>query len=181
MKKRIGISIVAICVMMLGNVSFAQSNNGQSQTREQLAETQAKHIATEMNMDKATAKKFTETYCQYQNELWAIRPAERQYRNRATTDEEAERIIKQRFEHSRKILDLREKYYGIYRKFLTPLQIQRVYNLEQSMADRISRNGYGNRNGNGTGYGRGNGAGQGRGYGNGAGQGRGQGYWNNGR
>ena len=47
------------------------------------------------------------------------------------TDEETGQMLKARFAHSQKILDLRQKYYGIYSEFLTQKQIQRVYELER--------------------------------------------------
>ena len=47
--------------------------------------------------------------------------------------------MKERFAHSQKILNLREKYYGEYSKFLTQKQIQRVYQLERQMMQRLSK------------------------------------------
>ena len=47
------------------------------------------------------------------------------------SDEETEQVLKERFGHSQKILDLRRKYYAIYSKFLTQKQIRRVYELER--------------------------------------------------
>ena len=47
------------------------------------------------------------------------------------TDAEIDTMLKNRFKQSRKLLDLREKYYGEYRKFLSARQVQRVYELEK--------------------------------------------------
>lgn len=55
------------------------------------------------------------------------------------SDEETGQAIKDRFAHSQKILDIREKYYSIYSEFLTQSQIQRVYDLERQMMKRLSR------------------------------------------
>ena len=55
------------------------------------------------------------------------------------TDEETGQMLKARFAHSRKILDLRQMYYGIYSEFLTQKQIQRVYELERQMMGRLSK------------------------------------------
>ena len=57
------------------------------------------------------------------------------------TDAEAEQAIKSRMERSQKILDLREKYYKEYNKFLSPKQIQRVYELEKQSMKRLARHG----------------------------------------
>lgn len=55
------------------------------------------------------------------------------------SDEETEQVLKERFGHSQKILDLRQKYYAIYSKFLTQKQIRRVYELERQMMERLSK------------------------------------------
>ena len=109
-------------------------------TREQLAEVQAKHIAKEMAMDDATSQRFIDTFCQFQRDIWALGPRPKQPHSQMT-DEETEQALKNRFAHSQKILDLRQKYYGIYSEFLTQKQIRRVYELERQMMDRLSKHG----------------------------------------
>lgn len=47
--------------------------------------------------------------------------------------------MKQRFDRSQKILDLRKKYYAIYSTFLTQKQISRVYEIERDMMRRLSQ------------------------------------------
>ena len=81
-------------------------------------------------------KKFVETFCAYQQEMWALGP---KHKDEPTNDEEAEQAIKERFERSQQILDLREKYYAEYSKFLTPLQIQRVYKMERQVGDHLKQ------------------------------------------
>lgn len=132
----LAVSLIAFC----GAVS-AQSSK-QRLTREQLAEVQAKHIAKEMEMDDATAEHFTDTFCQFQREIWALGPRPKRPR-RQMTDEETEQTLKERFAHSQKILDLRKKYYAIYSEFLTQKQIRRIYQLERQMMERLSKHGKG--------------------------------------
>ena len=55
------------------------------------------------------------------------------------TDAETDQVIKARMERGRQILDLREKYYKEYSKFLTPRQIQRVYELEKKSMKRLQK------------------------------------------
>ena len=57
------------------------------------------------------------------------------------TNEEAEKVLKARFAHSQKILDLRQKYYAIYSEFLTQHEIRRVYELEKQMMNRLAARG----------------------------------------
>ena len=67
-----------------------------------------------------------ETYCQYQREVWALGS-----RKGLTTE--------QRLERSQKILDLRKKYYHIYKGFLTEQQIDKAYKLEKKLLDRMGK------------------------------------------
>lgn len=57
------------------------------------------------------------------------------------TEAETDKAIKARFEQSQKILNLREKYYNEYSKFLSAKQIQRVYTLEKQMMQRLAQRG----------------------------------------
>jgi len=117
MKNLIRITMIALFSGLILNSTSAQEQKKQKKkqrpTREQLAETQARHIAD----DKPQADEQPQT------------------------DAQAEQAIKRRFEHSQKLLDIREKYYAEYSKFLTQKQIQRVYQLEKQMMSRLSKRG----------------------------------------
>ena len=95
----LAVSLTAFC----GTVSA--QNKRQHLTREQLAESQARHIAKEMAMDSATVKRFTDTFCQFQREIWALGSRPKQS-GRQMTDKETEQALKERFAHRQKILDL---------------------------------------------------------------------------
>lgn len=137
MRNLIKILLLAVFLTTYNSAIIAQNSNNQRLTREQLAEVQAKHIAKEMAMDDSTSKKFIATYCQFQKEIWELGPHPKSQQSSTTTDEETEEVIKDRFAHSQKILNIRQKYYSIYGKFLTQKQIQRVYELERQMMNRI--------------------------------------------
>lgn len=129
--------LLAVCLMLICNAADAQSKR-QRLTREQLAEVQAKHIAEEVKMDKETGKRFIEAYCDFQKEIWALGPRPRHLR-RSMTDKETEDVLKERFVHSQKILDIRQKYYEIYSEFLTQKQIRQVFDLERQMMNRLAK------------------------------------------
>ena len=135
MKNLMKINMVALMVFVFCTVSMAQ-NEQQRMSREQLAEKQAKHIAQELSFDEATTQRFIETYCACQQEVWALGPRQKA---ETVTEEEAEQVIKERLERSRAVLDLREKYYEEYSKFLTQKQIFRVYELEHQAMDRLNK------------------------------------------
>ena len=122
--------VIAFCT-----IGMAQ-NEKQRMSREQLAEKQAKHIAQELSFDEATTQRFIETYCACQQEVWALGPRQKA---ETVTEEEAEQVIKERLERSRAVLDLREKYYEEYSKFLTQKQILRVFELEHQSMDRLHK------------------------------------------
>lgn len=147
MKKNFKFMLTALLMVAFCSATFAQNNNqGDKQqqrqrfTREQLAEKQAEHIANTMAFDDKTTEKFITTFCNQQKEIWALSPQpEKRDKNEKEqlTDEQAEQQIKARFERSQKILDIRQKYYKEYSKFLTPKQIQRAYEIEKQMMERI--------------------------------------------
>jgi hypothetical protein len=43
------------------------------------------------------------------------------------TDAEVDKMMRDRFKQSRKMLDIREKYYDEFRKFLSAKQVQKVF------------------------------------------------------
>ena len=135
MKNLLKINLMAILVLAFCTIGTAQDKQ-QRMSREQLAEKQAKHIAHELAFDETTTQKFVETFCAYQQEMWALGP---KHKDEPTNDEEAEQAIKERFERSQQILNIRQKYYGEYKKFLTPMQIQQVYKMERQVNDHLKQ------------------------------------------
>ena len=135
MKSLMKINMVALMVFAFCTIGMAQ-NEQQRMSREQLAEKQAIHIAQELAFDDVTTQRFIETYSACQQEIWALGPRPE---NEPVTEEEAEQAIRERFERSQAVLDLREKYYEEYSKYLTQKQIFRVYELEHQAMDRLHK------------------------------------------
>ena len=151
MKRIINFLLMVVAFVAFSIPTFAQDNNTkQRKSREQMVEAQAKHIAKEMAFDDAVSARFVKTFCEYQKEVWALGPRHQKpqgQKAKPQSDADAEKAMKERFAHSQKILDLREKYYDEYSKFLTPKQIQRVYQLERQMMQRLSKQRTGQRPG----------------------------------
>lgn len=137
MKRQGLVCLVMILMWLFMGSASAQNNAGKRIPREQLAEVQARHIAGSLALDEATTKKFVDAYCDYQQEVWNTGTSVRKKATSDMSEDEIEKSIKERFAHSRKLLDVREKYYDIYRGFLTPKQIQRVYELEKQVMKRL--------------------------------------------
>ena len=127
--------IFAAAVAILMSLTLTAQPNGKKLSREELAVKQAAHISEELAFDEATSAKFQETYCAFQQELWALGPV----LDKPKPGEQGEEEIGQRFERSQKILDLRKKYYEIYSTFLTQKQISRVYEIEQEMMHKLGK------------------------------------------
>ncbi len=146
MKQIIRTLVVAIMMIASCATVFAQQNAQQHPnqkqriSREQLAEVQARHIAGELAFSDAVAEKFVKTYCDCQKEIWALGPRQRSNRQGMSEQENEERI-KQRFAMSEKILNIRQKYYNEYSKFLTQAQIEKVYEQERKMMNRLAKRG----------------------------------------
>ena len=59
--------------------------------------------------------------------------------NSVAIEEEIKAEFKQRFAQSRSVIDIREKYYKEYSRFLTQKQIKKMYELERQSMDRIMK------------------------------------------
>lgn len=141
MKRAFRLFLLTIAMVLCSGLTFAQhANNRQRLTREQLAEAQAEKIAKQLAFDDETTGKFITTFCNCQKEIWALGPRKRKPQAKMT-DAETEQALKEKFANSQKLLNIREKYYQEYSKFLTQLQIQRVYELEKQMMKRLASHG----------------------------------------
>ena len=98
-------------------------------SREELILVQAAHIADRLGLDK-----------NFQQEIWNLGPRPGRLSPDAGEEETGE-YLRSRFAQSRRILDLREKYYHLYSEFLTQKQIQQIYRIEREMMDRLSGRG----------------------------------------
>lgn len=126
-------SIMAIVAIFM-SLSLSAQDNARRISREELAVKQAEHISETLAFDKATSDRFKDVYCCFQKELWELGPSLGKQQSENPSEEE----MKQRFERSQKILDLRKKYYDIYSTFLTQKQISRVYEIERDMMRRLT-------------------------------------------
>ena len=140
MEKIIRTLLLAVMMTACCVTTNAQDKGKQRISREQLAETQARHIAQQLAFDDETTAKFVDTYSRCQKEVWSLAPRKRVGKGASKTDRETEEAIEERFDRSQKLLDIRKKYYKEYSKFLTPKQIQRVYSIENNMMKRLGKN-----------------------------------------
>ena len=111
-------------------------------TMEQMVDMQSNKIIGELGLDDKTAAKFKDVYAKYMKEMNDLRKEGMDFRMRGRiqkgdslakmkiqmpTDVEVDEMMRDRFKQSRKMLDIREKYYDEFRKFLSPKQVEKVY------------------------------------------------------
>lgn len=144
--------LLVVCFMVMASTCMAmtqqqQPNDGKKPgdgqrkrpNMEQLTKMQASRISQSLGLDDKTSQKFIETFCNCRKEMAATKPARPQKKRAETTDAEVDKAIKANFQQGRKLLDIREKYYKAYSKFLSPKQIQRVYDLERQDMQRFAQ------------------------------------------
>lgn len=132
-------TIILALMLIFTTIGSQAQDAKQRMSREQMAETQAKHIATDLNLTGKTYDRFVETYENYKKELWQTAPKSRKKNCRnSETEEQAAEKMRKRFERSQKVLDIRNKYYHEFSKFLTQKQIEQMYDKERKMMKRLS-------------------------------------------
>ncbi len=150
---------VLLAVLLMGSQTISAQNkdnkngkdNKQRPTLEQMMQRQTNLMVKTLMLDDATAAKFAPVYKNYLKELRECRMMNRKDRvknNNAEarqtpkplpTDAEIEKQIKDQFAQSRKILDVREKYYNEFRKILAPKQIMKIYQTEKNNANKFRK------------------------------------------
>lgn len=128
----------ALLLMLLTLPGLAQKPDAQRQKRrQQMAETQARHIARQVPLNDKKTARFIPVYCRKQQEIWALAPQRRRQKQQGNGNDEAQADIEARFSRSEKVLAIRKKYYKEYRRFLTPKEIERVYELEKQLMQHM--------------------------------------------
>ena len=153
------IYVFMTCLMIGGQFSLSAQNQvnkdkRQRHTPEQFMERQTNQMVNTLMLDDAAAARFVPVYQNYLKELRECRMMNRRQLSSGQgteqkgmksqpkpvlTDAEVEQQIKGRFAQSRKILDVREKYYDEFRKILSPKQIMKIYRTEQNNANKLKK------------------------------------------
>ena len=127
-------------VMNAQNHEQGKKHGHKRMTIEQMVDMQAGKIVNDLGLDDKTAAKFTDVYRKYMMDMEKVRkeylPERPKVKPEAgkpymPTDAEVDKKMRDRFKQSRKMLDIREKYYDEFRKFLSPKQVQKVYDHGQ--------------------------------------------------
>lgn len=135
--------MLVVAFMMGTQVINAQANKPKGKrehkrpTLEQIIQMQSQRIVDELGLDDKTAAKFAEVYKKYMKEMDDLRlknmpkksdmKKDEPNKPKSFTDAEVDKMMHNRFTQARKMLDIREKYYNEFRKFLSAKQVQKVF------------------------------------------------------
>ena len=142
MKTKYFFVLLVACFMGTQVMSAQHHENDKRQPRkrmtiERMTDMQANKIIGDLGLDDKTAAKFKDVYAKYMKEMNDLRKEympKRPEPGKAPsmpTDDEVDKMMRDRFKQSRKMLDIREKYYDEFRKFLSPKQVQKIYEQGQ--------------------------------------------------
>ncbi len=93
----------------------------------------AARLAKAAVMNDEQTKTFTALFIECNTEMEKIHERYRLEDGKGLSSKQIEQNTDNRFAMARAILDLREKYYNQYKRFLTPEQIDRVYRAEKRL------------------------------------------------
>lgn len=156
------IYVILAALLMGSPMTLSAQNKGNKErkerpTAEQMMQRQTDHMVKALMLDDATAAKFTPVYEKYLKELRQCRTmghkprvkkdatqdananAAKDAPKSAMTDAEIAKILKDQFAQSRKMLDVREKFYNEFSQVLSQKQIMRIYQMEKSYADKFKK------------------------------------------
>lgn len=148
MKKLFFLPAIIAC-LFLSAVATGQ-NRGDFErdmpTVEEMIDFECKKLTKRLLLDDATANKFVKTYTEYRKEFISIKdkyPILRTCFNKdeILTDEQIELKIESLFAQGKDMIAVREKYYKEFRKFLTPRQIDVVFESERHRFHKFKKEG----------------------------------------
>ncbi len=135
--------MLVVALMMGTQVMNAQNDKSKDRkehkrpSMEQISEMQSRRIVDDLGLDDKTAAKFSDVYKKYMKEMNDLRlknmPKKSDMKKgepnkpKSFTDAEVDKMMRNRFTQARKMLDIREKYYNEFRKFLSAKQVQKVF------------------------------------------------------
>lgn len=145
--------VLMMAVLMGTQVMNAQDAKGNEQgkrsrkrmTMEQMVDMQSRKIVGELGLDDKTAAKFIDVYKKY---MTALNDVRKEYMPKRPepgktpsmpTDAEVDKMIRDKFKVGHKMLDIREKYYDEFRKFLSPKQVQKIYEQGEMNHGKFSK------------------------------------------
>lgn len=142
--------IVALMCLSTAFTLNANAQNKRNEFRikmnpEKMDSLQTKRMVNELLLNDVTTAKFIPIYTNYLSEIRNLRiPANKDFNKRGKqinekSDAEIQKMIEDHFVKSQKTLDIRIKYYKEFKRFLSPKQIAKMYQLERPNGPKMGR------------------------------------------
>lgn len=135
MKKKVIVLMMAV-LLSVGAVSAQDKKDSETAGKgcekpnfEQMDARAAERIADDLCLDDATSSKFSATYKSYREDLRKAKGdccKQKGSRDKKMSDADVEKSIKEGFKTKRAVIDVQEKYYSEFRKYLSPKQIKKA-------------------------------------------------------
>ena len=128
--------ILAISAILVANVSAQEAKRecqGKQLTKEERVEMDIKRFTHELMLSDKQAEKFAVTFREYSakmDELFEKGKPEKFEPGKELTDDDLDKLAKNRFEGQKKFAELQEKFYAKFRKDLSARQVAKVLRLE---------------------------------------------------
>jgi hypothetical protein len=103
--------------------------NSEKPNKEEIIEKKCKKAAGRLMLDDATAARFTPVYKAYLNELSENTGFKKLRKDGEANDSDIDKNVQDNFAKARKAVDIREKYYNAFRKFLSAKQAKTAMKL----------------------------------------------------
>ncbi len=138
MKKKVIVLMLAV-LLSASAVSAQEKKSADASGKEcekpnfeQMDARAADRIADDLCLDDATSAKFVAIYKSYRKDLRKAKGdccKQREHRDKNVSDADVEKSIKEGFKTKRAVIDVQEKYYSEFRKYLSPKQIKKAMRI----------------------------------------------------
>lgn len=125
---------------MLLNIFSPRKRNEEEEFRQIVEQNQRRlywHLRRLLNSHEDAEDVLQETFYKAYKSFRNKECAAMSKRKAERTDAETEEVIKYQFEMAKQKVEIREKYYTKFRKFLTPKQIEKIYDSERNFMKRL--------------------------------------------
>ena len=128
--------ILAISAILVANVSAQEAKReckGKQLSKEERVEMDINRFKHELMLSDKQAEKFAVTFREYSaqlDEIFEKGKPEKFEPGKELTDEQLDKLAKERFEGQKKFTELQEKFYVKFRKDLSARQVAKVLRLE---------------------------------------------------
>lgn len=128
-------------ILFTGFIAESQNHDRFPLLRQRMEQAKLREIRFQLNLDQETFEQFRPIYLRYEREVSGIDVRNMARLMKVEADslsfEEADRLIVNQLETSKKLIHIREKYYHEFRTVLSPQQIIKLYQTEAELRKKV--------------------------------------------